>query len=83
MLGWFTDPRAHVPPRRDGDLVADGVCVPFIAEKVGVAQPAATAHPRALAHAGWRTARRVGQWRCYRRDEDVIAALARRAGEEL
>jgi hypothetical protein len=50
---------------------------------VGVAQPAATAHPRALDHAGWRTARRVGQWRCYRRDEDVIAALARRAGEEL
>lgn len=26
ILDWLTDPVAHFPPQRDGDLVADGVC---------------------------------------------------------
>ena len=37
ILEWLRDPVAHFPPQRDGDLVDDGVCVTFIADKLGVA----------------------------------------------
>jgi DNA-binding transcriptional ArsR family regulator len=83
VLEWLKDPVAHFPPQRDGDLVADGVCVLFIADKLGVAQPTATTHLQALARAGLVTSKRVGQWTFYRRDEAAIAALKRRVGEEL
>jgi DNA-binding transcriptional ArsR family regulator len=78
VLDWLKDPRAHFPPQRDGDLVEDGVCVCSIAEKLGVAQPTATAHMQRLARAGLVRSRRVGQWTFYRRDEDAIAAMKRR-----
>jgi DNA-binding transcriptional ArsR family regulator len=83
VLEWLKDPRAHFPPQRDGDLVDDGVCVLFIAEKLGVAQPTATTHLQALARAGLVTSRRIGQWTFYRRDELGITALKRRIGQEL
>jgi DNA-binding transcriptional ArsR family regulator len=83
VLEWLKDPRAHFPPQRDGDLVDDGVCVLFIAEKLGVAQPTATTHLQALARAGLVTSTRIGQWTFYRRDEPGIAALKRSIGQEL
>jgi DNA-binding transcriptional ArsR family regulator len=83
ILDWLKDPRAHFPPQRDGDLVDDGVCVIFVAEKLGVAQPTATAHLQALARAGLVTSKRVGQWTLYRRDEKAIAKLVKELGEEL
>ena len=49
VLDWLRDPVAHFPPQRDGDLVKDGVCVLFIADKLKVAQPTATAHLQELA----------------------------------
>ena len=75
VLEWLKDPRAHFPPQRDGDLVDDGVCVCFIAAKLGVAQPTATAHMQRLARAGLVTARRIGQWTFDPRDEDAITAV--------
>jgi ArsR family transcriptional regulator len=75
VLEWLKDPRAHFPPQRDGDLVDDGVCVCFIAEKLGVAQPTATAHMQRLARAGLVTSRRIGQWTFYKRDENAIAVV--------
>jgi ArsR family transcriptional regulator len=72
VLDWLRDPRAHFPPQRDGDLVDDGVCVVFIADKLGVAQPTATAHLQALKRAGLVTSKRVGQWTFYKRDEGAI-----------
>jgi ArsR family transcriptional regulator len=83
VLAWLKDPRAHFPPQRDGDLVEDGVCVLFIAEKLGVAQPTASAHLQALARAGLVTAKRIGQWTFYRRDEAAIAAFKHRIRQEL
>jgi ArsR family transcriptional regulator len=75
VLEWLREPRAHFPPQRDGDLVEDGVCVVFIAEKLGVAQPTATAHLQALRRAGLVSSKRVGQWTFYKRDEDAIARV--------
>jgi ArsR family transcriptional regulator len=83
ILDWLRDPRAHFPPQRDGDLVEDGVCVVFVAEKLGVAQPTATTHLQALARAGLVTSKRVGQWTFYKRDEAAIASLKARIDHEL
>jgi DNA-binding transcriptional ArsR family regulator len=83
VLEWLRDPRAHFPPQRDGDLVDDGVCVLFIANKLGVAQPTATAHMQALARAGLVTSKRIGQWTFYKRDEAALAALKQKIAEEL
>lgn len=73
VLDWLREPRSHFSPQRDGDLVEDGVCVVFIADKLGVAQPTATAHLQTLKRAGLITSKRVGQWTFYKRDEHAIA----------
>jgi DNA-binding transcriptional ArsR family regulator len=83
VLEWLRDPRAHFPPQRDGDLVDDGVCVLFIANKLGVAQPTATSHLQALARAGLVIPKRVGQWTFYKRDEAALAAIKQKIAEEL
>ncbi len=83
VLEWLKDPRAHFPPQRDGDLVEDGVCVVFIAQKLGVAQPTATGHLQALARAGLITSKRLGQWTFYKRDATAIATLKQKIQEEL
>ena len=83
VLEWLRDPQAHFPPQRDGDLIDDGVCVLFIANKLGVAQPTATAHMQALARAGLVTSKRIGQWTFYKRDEAALAALKQTIAEEL
>ena len=83
ILEWLKDPAAQFPPQRDGDLVKDGVCVIFIADKLGVAQPTATAHLKALARAGLITPKRKAGWTFYKRDEKAIAALKREIRNEL
>src|SRR5437762_8571449 len=83
ILEWLRDPVAHFPPQRDGDLVDDGVCVIFIADKLGVAQPTATSHLQALARAGLISPKRIGQWTFYRRNEAAIRAFKRQLREEL
>jgi DNA-binding transcriptional ArsR family regulator len=83
ILEWLRDPEAHFPPQRDGDLVDDGVCVVFIADKLGVAQPTATTHLQALARAGLVTPKRIGQWTFYKRDERAIRAFHRQLKEDL
>jgi ArsR family transcriptional regulator len=83
VLEWLKDPRSHFPPQRDGDLVDDGVCVLFIADKLGVTQPTATSHLQRLARAGLVTSRRIGQWTFYKRDEEAITAMKRRIAADL
>jgi DNA-binding transcriptional ArsR family regulator len=83
ILEWLRDPVSHFPPQRDGDLVDDGVCVLFIADKLGVAQPTATAHLQALARAGLVTSKRVGQWTFYKRDEAAIDAFTHQLRDQL
>src|SRR5439155_20084766 len=77
ILAWLKRPRAHFPPQVDGDLVRDGVCGVFIAQKLGVSQPTASEHLKILAQAGLLRARRVKQWTFYKRDEKRIAEVKR------
>jgi ArsR family transcriptional regulator len=77
ILEWLKDPTRHFPPQVDGDLVTDGVCGVFIAEKLGLSQPTVSEHLRVLTQAGLVRATRIKQWTFYRRDETRIRALKR------
>jgi ArsR family transcriptional regulator len=77
ILGWLKDPRANFPPQVYGDLVKDGVCGVFIAQKLGVTQPTASEHLRVLAQAGLVRGKRIRQWTFYKRDEKRIAEVKR------
>lgn len=74
ILDWLRDPRAHFPEQQDGDLVRDGVCGIFIAQKLGISQPTAHAHLKALADAGFLQSKRVKQWTFFKRDEEAMEA---------
>ncbi len=77
IMNWLRDPTAHFPPQVDGDLVKDGVCGVFIAQKLGVSQPTASEHLRILTHAGLIRGKRIKQWTFYKRDEKRIAEVKR------
>jgi DNA-binding transcriptional ArsR family regulator len=75
IMRWLKEPRAHFPPQVDGDLIDDGVCGLFIAQKLGVGQPTASEHLRILVQAGLIRAKRIKQWTFYKRDERRIAQV--------
>ncbi|MEV0622361.1 metalloregulator ArsR/SmtB family transcription factor [Nonomuraea sp. NPDC050404] len=75
ILELLRDPERHFRPQRDGDLVRDGVCSLFMAEKLGVSQPTCGEHLKVLAKAGLIRGTKIKQWVFYRRDEDRIAAV--------
>jgi ArsR family transcriptional regulator len=75
ILDWLRDPRAHFPPQVYGDLVEDGVCGLFIADKLRVSQPTASEHLKILTRAGLLRAKRIRQWTFYRREERRIARI--------
>ena len=77
ILNWLKDPRAHFPPQVDGDLVRDGVCNVFIAQKLSVSPPTASEHLRILTQTGLVRAKRIKQWTFYKRDEARIADVKR------
>lgn len=77
LLRWLKDPVANFPPQVDGDLVVDGVCAVFIAEKWSVSQPTASRHLKVLTDAGLIVATRKKGWVFYRRDETACEALKR------
>jgi ArsR family transcriptional regulator len=83
ILEWLKDPGRHFPPQVDGDLVRDGVCGIFIAEKLGISQPTASEHLKILLGAGLIEAKRIKQWIFYRRSNSGIAAARTQVREVL
>jgi ArsR family transcriptional regulator len=75
ILEWLKDPAAHFPPQSYGDLVKDGVCGLFIAEKLDVTPPTASEHLKVLSQAGLLKSKRVKQWTFYKRDEARIREI--------
>jgi DNA-binding transcriptional ArsR family regulator len=75
ILHWLKNPTEHFPVQVDGDLVKDGVCSVFIAEKLGVSPPTASEHLKVLTHAGLIRAKRIKQWTFYKRDEAKIKEI--------
>ena len=64
-------------PQVDGDLVKDGVCGAFIAQKLGISAPTASEHLRILTQTGLIKGKRIKQWTFYRRDEKRIGTVKR------
>lgn len=83
ILIWLTDPEQHFPVQRDADLVADGVCVSFITEKIDLSQPTVTTHMQALAKAGLVTSKKIKNWVYYRPDGAAIDRLLGDLGQVL
>jgi DNA-binding transcriptional ArsR family regulator len=83
ILEWLKDPVANFPPQVDGDLVDDGVCAVWIAEKLGVSQPTLSEHMKVLSQAGLVRAKRIKQWTFYRRDEARIDEIKRAIAAEV
>lgn len=81
IMRWLQEPRAHFPPQVEGDLVKDGVCGLFIAQKLGVGQPTASEHLRILVQVGLLRAKRIKKWTFYRRDERRIADVKKELRE--
>ena len=75
ILDWLKNPRVHFPPQADGDLVEDGVCALFIAEKLGVSQATLSEHMRVLVRVRLLRPKRIKQWTFYRRNEEEIGAI--------
>ena len=73
ILEWLRAPREHFPEQVDGDLVSDGVCGLFIAQKLGVSQPTAHQHLRIMVEAGFLDPKRIKQWTFYKRNEAALA----------
>ena len=75
ILFWLQNPGAHFPPQFAGDLVRDGVCGCFIAEKLRVSHPTASEHLKILSQAGLIRGKRIKQWTFYKRDESAIRKI--------
>ena len=82
VLEWLRDPKAHFPPQRDGDLVRDGVCSLFIAEKLGVSQPTCGEHLKILTRAGLIRGKKIKQWVFYQRNDERIAKAKELLGSD-
>jgi DNA-binding transcriptional ArsR family regulator len=76
ILQWLKDPVAHFPPQRDGDLIEDGVCGNFIADKLGISPSTLSEHMRLLVGCGVVRSRRIKQWIFYKRDDSRAIELA-------
>jgi len=60
-----------------------GLCAFDIEQRVKLAQPTVSHHMRVLLKADLVEAKREGHWRWYRRNEKLIAEMARKLKEEL
>lgn len=83
VMEWLKDPVAHFPPQVDGDLVKDGVCGQFIAEKLGVSAATASVHLKQLADAGLLQPTKIKTWVFYKRDEKRVQELKRALSKGL
>jgi ArsR family transcriptional regulator len=77
ILDWLRNPKKHFRPQLYADLAEDGVCGVLIAEKLGVSAPTLCEHMRVLVAAKLVKAKRIRQWKVYRRDEGAISAVKR------
>lgn len=75
ILEWLKDPTSHFRPQVDGDLVEDGVCGLFIAEKLGLSQATLSEHMRVLVQSGLVRPKKIRQWTFYKRDEARIQSF--------
>jgi DNA-binding transcriptional ArsR family regulator len=73
ILCWLKDPHANFAQQEHPLDI--GVCAGLIDARTGLSQSTVSAHLAALQRAELLTARRVGQWIFYKRNEETIQAF--------
>lgn len=81
MLSWLKHPEASFVEQELPFSM--GVCAGKLAQRSGLSASTASAHLALLQSAGLITARKVGQWIFYARNEDVIARFLQRIQKDL
>lgn len=77
VLHWLKDPTAHFPPQVHGDIEEDGVCGIYIAQKLNVTRPTASAHLKQLVEAGFVRGKRIGKYTYFKRINAAFAQFCR------
>ena len=83
ILQNLREPEKHFPPQDEGDVTIDGVCVGSIQEGVGLSQSTTSTYLASLQRAGLVTAKRMGGWTYYKRNEANIKKLIELLDKEL
>lgn len=83
ILQNLREPEKHFPPQDEGDVSIDGVCVGSIQEGIGLSQSTTSTYLASLQRAGLVTAKRMGGWTYYKRNEANIKKLIELLGKEL
>jgi DNA-binding transcriptional ArsR family regulator len=77
VLQWLREPARHFPPQMEGDILLDGVCGDYIAKKLKISRPTASAHMKILVEAGFVVAKRMGKYTYFKRKDAALAAFSR------
>lgn len=72
VLRWLADPDAYFSHQSTGKPSEIGVCVTLLADRLEMAQPTASRHLELLRRAGFLSARKVGRWTYFTRNEAAI-----------
>lgn len=87
ILLWLKDPGTNFGPQgihfSEPIDLKGGVCVESISERAGISRSTASNYLTMMRRAGLLLSERHGKWTYYRRNEEVIAELARRVETEL
>lgn len=81
ILAWLREP--HVYFAEQEFALEHGVCAGRIDARCGLSQSTVSAHLAALQKAGLVSAKRVGQWVFFRRNEPVIRAFLAHVNAQL
>ncbi|WP_307935082.1 ArsR/SmtB family transcription factor [Salinispora arenicola] len=83
ILQWMKQPSRHFTQQDGIDMVATGVCVKQVADKLGMTQSTASQYLAMLLQADLLIAERIGKYTYYRRNEAAIARFVEAMNREL
>jgi ArsR family transcriptional regulator len=81
ILEWLKDPELHFAQQEHP--LELGVCAGLLDARTGLSQSTVSAHLATLQKAGLVSARKVGQWIFYKRNEETIQAFLAHLNDRL
>ena len=81
ILEWLKDPELHFAQQEHP--LELGVCAGLLDARSGLSQSTVSAHLATLQKAGLVSARKVGQWIFYKRNEETIQAFLAHLNDRL
>ena len=81
ILEWLKDPEVHFAQQEHP--LELGVCAGLLDARSGLSQSTVSAHLATLQKAGLVSARKVGQWIFYKRNEETIQAFLAHLNDRL